>query len=203
MRRFALGPCHELPLQLLSILKTGSHINAHHGVTNVRLVMHLPLVVPRDCALNLVDHGETPWKEGRLVMFDDTYLHGAWNRSDATRIVLLMDCWNPHPTAVERHAVQQLLEAISGLHVADRTPKRAAIGQIHARHDAVVADSQRHSPQIVGNSPYGTRSTPTTSRAGRCRLPPHTRMARGIADGHSVPCSKPSHREPRDAQGIP
>lgn len=59
-------------------------------------------------------------------MFDDTYLHEAWNRSDATRIVLLMDCWNPHLTEVERHAVQQLLEIISGLHVADRTPKRAA-----------------------------------------------------------------------------
>ena len=116
----------QAPEILFSVLKPGSHINAHHGVTNVRLVMHLPLVGPRDCALNLVDHGEHPWKEGQLVMFDDTYLHEAWNRSDATRIVLLMDCWNPHLTEVERHAVQQLLETISGLHVADRTPKRAA-----------------------------------------------------------------------------
>lgn len=115
----------QAPEILFSVLKPGSHINAHHGVTNVRLVLHLPLVVPRDCALNLVGHGEHPWEEGRLVMFDDTYLHEAWNRSQATRIVLLMDCWNPHLTPVERHAVQQLLETISGLHLADRTPKRA------------------------------------------------------------------------------
>lgn len=115
----------QAPEILFSVLKPGSHINAHHGVTNVRLVMHLPLVVPRDCALNLVEHGEHRWEEGRLVMFDDTYLHEAWNRSEATRIVLLMDCWNPHLTAVERHAVQQLLQTISGLHLADRAPKRA------------------------------------------------------------------------------
>ena len=113
----------QAPEILFSILKPGSHINAHHGVTNVRLVMHLPLVVPRDCALNLVDRGEHHWQEGRLVMFDDTFLHEAWNRSDRTRMVLLMDCWNPHLSQVEKLAVKQLIETIGGLHEADRAPK--------------------------------------------------------------------------------
>jgi aspartate beta-hydroxylase len=116
----------QAPEILFSVLRPGSHINAHHGVTNVRLVMHLPLVVPRDCALNLVDHGEHHWEEGRPVMFDDTYLHEAWNRSDSTRIVLLMDCWNPHLTEVERLAVKQLLETISVLHESDRAVARRA-----------------------------------------------------------------------------
>ena len=113
----------QAPEILFSVLKPGSHIKAHHGVTNVRLVMHLPLVVPRDCALNLVDRGEHRWQEGRMVMFDDTFLHEAWNRSDQTRIVLLMDCWNPHLTSVEKVAVKQLIEAIGGLHEADSAPK--------------------------------------------------------------------------------
>jgi aspartate beta-hydroxylase len=117
----------QAPEILFSILKPGSHINAHHGVTNVRLVMHLPLVVPPDCALNLVDRGEHRWQEGRLVMFDDTFLHEAWNRSDRTRMVLLMDCWNPHLTAVEKLAVKQLIETIGGLHEADRAPKAAPL----------------------------------------------------------------------------
>jgi aspartate beta-hydroxylase len=115
----------QAPEILFSVLKPGSHINAHHGVSNVRLVMHLPLVVPPDCALNLVDRGEHRWQEGRLVMFDDTFLHEAWNRSDRTRIVLLMDCWNPHLTPVEKLAVRQLIETIGGLHEADRAPKAA------------------------------------------------------------------------------
>jgi aspartate beta-hydroxylase len=79
-------------------------------------VMHLPLVVPSDCALRLVDRGEHVWREGELVLFDDTYLHEAWNRSDRTRVVLLMDCWNPHLTAVEKQALVLLIEAIGGLH---------------------------------------------------------------------------------------
>lgn len=117
----------QAPEILFSVLKPGSHINAHHGVSNVRLVMHLPLVVPPDCALNLVDRGEHRWQEGRLVMFDDTFLHEAWNRSDQTRIVLLMDCWNPHLSPVEKLAVGQLIETIGGLHEADRAPKAAPV----------------------------------------------------------------------------
>ncbi len=115
----------QAPEILFSVLKPGSRILAHHGVTNVRLVLHLPLVVPRDCALNLVDHGEHRWQEGRLVMFDDTYLHEAWNNSDQTRIVLLMDCWNPHLSTVERQAVKRLVETISGINEADRAARQA------------------------------------------------------------------------------
>jgi aspartate beta-hydroxylase len=111
---------NHAPEVLFSVLAPGSHINPHHGVTNVRLVMHLPLIVPPDCALRLVDHGEHVWREGELVMFDDTYLHEAWNRSPQTRVVLLMDCWNPHLTAAERAALKLLLETISALHRADR-----------------------------------------------------------------------------------
>lgn len=111
---------NQAPEILFSVLKPGSHINPHHGVSNVRLVMHLPLVVPPGCALNLIDHGEHRWTEGQLVMFDDTYLHEAWNRSSQTRIVLLMDCWNPHLMGIERSAVKRLIETITALKLADR-----------------------------------------------------------------------------------
>jgi aspartate beta-hydroxylase len=90
--------------------------------------MHLPLLVPSDCALNLIGVGEHQWQEGRLVMFDDTFQHEAWNRSESTRIVLLMDCWNPHLTPVERVAVKQLIEIISGYQMADRAAKRSGVG---------------------------------------------------------------------------
>jgi aspartate beta-hydroxylase len=114
----------EAPEILFSVLTPGTHIQPHYGVTNTRLVMHLPLVVPPDCALNLVNAGEHHWKEGELVMFDDTFLHEAWNRSSSTRIILLMDCWNPHLTDVEKAAVKQMIETISSLHLADK-PRRS------------------------------------------------------------------------------
>lgn len=103
----------QAPEVCFSLLAPGSHIMPHHGVTNSRLVMHLPLKVPPECALNIVDAGAHHWREGRLMMFDDTYQHEAWNRSTETRLILLMDCWNPHLSPEERRAITCLVECLS------------------------------------------------------------------------------------------
>lgn len=112
----------EAPEICFSVLKPGTEILPHHGVTNLRLVMHLPLLVPSDCALNVFGGGEHHWQEGKAVLFDDTYRHEAWNRSNQSRVVLLMDCWNPYLTLVEREAMQLLLAAIRSS--AQTTPPR-------------------------------------------------------------------------------
>jgi len=94
-----------------SVLTPDSHILPHHGSTNARLVTHLPLIVPPDCAI--VVGGETHvWEEGRCITFDDTFEHEAWNRSDKTRAVLILDVWNPHLSAIEREALTALIAAI-------------------------------------------------------------------------------------------
>jgi aspartate beta-hydroxylase len=108
----------QTPEICFSVLAPDTHILPHHGVTNARTVMHLPLIVPPNCALNLVDRGTHHWIEGEPVMFDDTFLHEAWNRSESVRVILLMDCWNPHLTAAERAAVVTLSQAIGVLDVA-------------------------------------------------------------------------------------
>jgi len=99
------------PETLFSVLSPGTHILPHRGVTNTRLVTHLPLIVPKDCALNV--GGEIhEWQEGRCVTFDDTFEHEAWNRSEQTRVVLIMDCWNPDLSEAERAAVAALVAGI-------------------------------------------------------------------------------------------
>jgi aspartate beta-hydroxylase len=103
---------HQAPEVCFSVIRPQTTIMAHHGSTNTRLVMHLPLIVPRDCALHVIGHGEHHWKEGELMMFDDTFLHEAWNRSDEPRLIVLMDCWNPHLTEPEKAATRLLVEAI-------------------------------------------------------------------------------------------
>jgi len=93
------------------VLSPGTHLLPHRGVTNARIVAHLPLIVPVDCALRA--GGEVHvWREGRLVFFDDTYEHEAWNRSGETRVVLILDCWNPYLTEAERAATGELMAAI-------------------------------------------------------------------------------------------
>jgi aspartate beta-hydroxylase len=105
---------NESPEILFSIMTPGTEILAHHGVTNVRSVMHLPLVIPEGAFLMVHGGGEHHWKAGEPVLFDDTYLHSAKNPSPHTRVVLLMDCWNPHLTVPEKQALKLLLETISG-----------------------------------------------------------------------------------------
>ena len=99
------------PEVLFSVFTAGTHLLPHRGVTNTRLVGHLPLLVPSDCALNV--GGEIhEWREGRAVVFDDTYEHEAWNRSDRTRVVLIFDIWNPYLTEAERSAIAELVPAM-------------------------------------------------------------------------------------------
>jgi aspartate beta-hydroxylase len=99
------------PEVMFSVLTPGTHILPHRGVTNTRAVCHLPLVVPEDCAL-VVGGEARAWREGEAVAFDDTYEHEAWNRGSRTRVVLIVDVWNPHLTAAERDAVAALAEAM-------------------------------------------------------------------------------------------
>jgi aspartyl/asparaginyl beta-hydroxylase (cupin superfamily) len=99
------------PTALFSLLRPGTHIPPHHGFLNTRLICHLPLIVPPACALR-VGNETRPWKEGELVIFDDTMEHEAWNRSSALRVVLLFDIWRPELTDTERSLVAAMLESI-------------------------------------------------------------------------------------------
>ncbi len=99
------------PEVMFSVLTPGTHILPHRGVTNTRVVCHLPLIVPGDCALAV--GGEIhEWRESRAVVFDDTFEHEAWNRGPRTRVVLIADVWNPHLSAAERDAISILVTAI-------------------------------------------------------------------------------------------
>lgn len=109
------------PEALFSVLRPGTNILPHRGVTNTRLVTHLPLIVPPDCALRV--GGETHvWQPGQCVTFDDTFEHEAWNHSNETRVVLILDCWNPDLTEPERHALTDLVEGIGKFNEACELP---------------------------------------------------------------------------------
>ncbi len=109
------------PETLYSVLRPGTHILPHRGVTNTRLVTHLPLIVPSDCAIRV--GGEIhEWQEGRCVTFDDTFEHEAWNNSHETRVVLILDSWNPDLSDVERLAVTDLVEVIGDFNRASEVP---------------------------------------------------------------------------------
>jgi aspartate beta-hydroxylase len=95
------------PNLMFSILDPHTHIPAHRGVTNTRLVLHLPLIVPDACAIRVGDETRT-WTPGKAMVFDDTVEHEAWNDSDKVRVVLIADLWRPELSTVERSAIEAL-----------------------------------------------------------------------------------------------
>jgi aspartyl/asparaginyl beta-hydroxylase (cupin superfamily) len=98
------------PMALFSLLKAGAHIRPHHGLFNFRLICHLPLIVPPDCTLRAGNQHRN-WREGELLIFDDSMEHEAWNRSDRQRIILLFEIWRPEIGEADREALTLLLEA--------------------------------------------------------------------------------------------
>jgi len=89
------------PNVFFSLLEPGARIPPHTGVTNVRTIVHLPLIVPDNCGFRV--GGETrEWAAGQAFAFDDTIEHEAWNDSNELRAVLILDVWNPHITEEER-----------------------------------------------------------------------------------------------------
>ena len=97
------------PAVFFSILKAGKTIPPHTGVTNIRSIVHLPLIVPGNCGFRV--GGETrEWREGEAFVFDDTIEHEAWNHSDQDRVLLILDCWNPHLSADERDIILRIFE---------------------------------------------------------------------------------------------
>ena len=101
------------PMALFSILAPGTHIAPHHGMINTRLICHLPLIVPRDCRLRVGNTTRTV-EAGRMMIFDDSIEHEAWNDSEAIRVVLLFEIWRPELTAAERRALTVMYESVTG-----------------------------------------------------------------------------------------
>lgn len=97
------------PTIFFSVLRPKTKLPAHTGVTNVRSIVHLPLIIPAGCGFRV--GGETrQWEIGTAFAFDDTIEHEAWNDSDEPRAVLIFDVWNPHLTPKEQVLLQRFFE---------------------------------------------------------------------------------------------
>jgi aspartate beta-hydroxylase len=100
------------PTAFFSILDAHSHIPAHTGVTNTRLVVHVPLVIPSGCRFR-VGSDTREWRPGAAWVFDDTIEHEAWNDSDVPRAVLIFDIWNPYLNEAEQDLVRATVASVT------------------------------------------------------------------------------------------
>ncbi|MFM0226425.1 aspartyl/asparaginyl beta-hydroxylase domain-containing protein [Paraburkholderia dipogonis] len=81
---------------MFAMLPAGGTLNPHRDPFAGSLRYHLGLVTPNDdrCAI-VVDGIPYSWRDGEDVVFDETYLHHAANRTEQDRIILFCDIERP------------------------------------------------------------------------------------------------------------
>ncbi|WP_266182752.1 aspartyl/asparaginyl beta-hydroxylase domain-containing protein [Dyella humicola] len=81
---------------MFALLPPGSKLNPHRDPFAGSLRYHLGLITPNseDCRI-FVDGEMHSWGDGKDVVFDETYVHWAENRTDQTRVILFADVERP------------------------------------------------------------------------------------------------------------
>jgi hypothetical protein len=87
-----------------SALQPGAYISPHCDMANFFVCLHFGVDVPTQCALSVAGE-KRAFHEQELYLFDQSYEHEAWNRSEHLRINLLFDLWHPGLSEVERRAL--------------------------------------------------------------------------------------------------
>jgi beta-hydroxylase len=97
-----------------SVLTANTYVKPHRGAFKGYLRYHLGVQIPNDfdcCGIrirNKIYH----WENGKSLIFDDTYIHDAWNESSEDRVVLYVDFVRPMPKALTL-ITKSLTKAIS------------------------------------------------------------------------------------------
>lgn len=106
---------------LFSVLKPGSRIEPHTSPCNFRLRCHLALNASSGFHLQ-VGKLTVNWKTGRLLVFDDSFVHSVWHdasyresnsspvaeESVKDRVVLIFDIWHPDISHSEQQALKYM-----------------------------------------------------------------------------------------------
>lgn len=98
------------PTAVFSALQPRTHIPAHTGSANTRLLCHLPLILPGPARFR-VGNTTRAWEMGQAWVFDDTIEHEAWNDADEMRVILIFDVWNPWLSDGEKALITAMMKA--------------------------------------------------------------------------------------------
>ena len=83
-------------IALFAVLMPGKSLSRHHDPFALSLRYSLGLSTPNSEECGLMINGENyTWRDGDAVLFDETYLHSAFNQTDTPRIILMTDIDRP------------------------------------------------------------------------------------------------------------
>jgi len=103
---------HRIPgmkSAMYSILAPHKHIPPHRGPYKGVLRYHLGLMIPEPEGSSRirVRNDVRSWKNGKSLIFDDSFEHEVWNDNNSDRVVLFVDFVRPTipPIAVVNHLI--------------------------------------------------------------------------------------------------
>jgi len=89
----------EIKAAMFAVLPAGSELLQHRDPYAGSLRYHLGLITPNSEKCHIVVDGQSyAWKDGDDVLFDETYVHYAENKTDIDRIILFCDVERPVKT---------------------------------------------------------------------------------------------------------
>lgn len=91
-----------------SAMTPGTHIKPHCGPHNFKLRARLGIVAPKEAIIRFASTIKS-WSKGKCIVFGDSFEHEVWNKSNITRIVLVVDVWNPIFTSQEVQALEYIM----------------------------------------------------------------------------------------------
>lgn len=99
---------------MFTVLAPRSHLVRHRDPFAGSVRFHLGLRTPNADACRIFIDGEPyAWRDGEAVVFDETYIHRAENRTDVPRLILFCDVERPLrgrlATAINRFAIHNVM----------------------------------------------------------------------------------------------
>lgn len=131
---------------MYAFLPAGGKLGAHRDPYAGSLRYHLGLVTPNSdaCAIE-VDGQKYSWRDGEGVVFDETYIHEAYNNTDKDRLIFFCDVARPMRTALgralNRFFNNTIMKAAASPN--DSNDRTGGINQVFKYIDAMKAAGQR------------------------------------------------------------
>ena len=114
----------ELITAQFSMLLPKTKIKPHQGYSKLLLRNHLPLILPEKGDMGMKIKGETrTWEKGKLLSFNDGFIHEAWNLSDQPRTVLLFDIAHPECGYTAKEICEYKINTLKDSYLLNIAPK--------------------------------------------------------------------------------
>ncbi len=143
---------------MFALLPPGGKLNPHRDPFAGSLRYHLGLITPNsdDCRI-FIDGEQYAWRDGEDIVFDETFVHSAENRTDQTRVILFCDVERPLRTPFMR-GINRFVGGVLGRATAAQNIASEQVGVVN-RLNAVAHRIGEQRKRFKRASPLGYKLT--------------------------------------------